>query len=462
MLYLLSPRSGVSWLGLAAAVTVCGCLSGCGGGSNGGTGVGTGTAGTGTAPAAGSCPPSPPQSQPTGMTPTQGQSTGAPPQGPTGPFYVYLITPDPSGGTGTVSAFNTEAGPGTLTGPTSTLPTGVVPSSIAAHPNGQLLYVVNNGDATVDTYQVASDGSLKQLGNPVSLTPATPVMVASPAPATVHPNGCFLYVAGLSAPGTQSTDPPQPVVAEFSIATDGSLTPLTTAGSFALPALATGPLAIEPSGKYGYVPVNDPTAGGEVCEVAIGANGVLALAQNPCIPVNGNPVEAVASPDGMNVYVVSSCITATDGLCQGQVTQYTIGSMGALTSTGNTAVTDEGVMGVGFLLNLDDELGVILTKTSDTTGVTASGAVGFPLDSTGAFSGDPVVSVGGPDDNVIAGALSDTDLYVLATSPSSSSVIWLDQVLTSDDTGLLYTGSLPYPAPAGFVLVPVPQSMPAQ
>ena len=118
-------------------------------------------------------------------------------------------------GQGTVSAFTVGAG-GALTPQGSPVSSGTgagsQPEGVAISPEGQDLYVTNEGQGTVSTFAIGAGGTLTQQGTPTTSGSSS---TSQPFGVTVSPGGQYLYVANF-APGTVST---------FSIGAGGVLTP---------------------------------------------------------------------------------------------------------------------------------------------------------------------------------------------------------------------------------------------
>jgi 6-phosphogluconolactonase (cycloisomerase 2 family) len=153
--------------------------------------------------------------------------------------------------------------------------------------------------------------------------------------ATVDPTGGYLYVSNTADDN----------VAQFNIGSGGQLTPLTPA------TVATGvaPVAVisgaTSSGVY-YI-LNSGAVGeaGSVSQYTQGTDGTLT-------PTNATPVAAGMNPSVLAlgvfqnfVYAFSNC----DGTqCLGSIRQYSVGTDGALTDTGNIVTTGTHSFGVGM------------------------------------------------------------------------------------------------------------------
>ena len=137
----------------------------------------------------------------------------------------------------------------------ASVPTGVTPTGVVSDPSGRYVYVVNSGDATISQYSVGTDGSLMAL-SPAIVRIAGPFQFASFA-LSMAPGGRVLYV--VSSP----KDPPGPTasIAQYAIQSDGTLVSLAQA-YLTLSVSASGSLALEPDGRYAYLPCVSNAPGG--------------------------------------------------------------------------------------------------------------------------------------------------------------------------------------------------------
>jgi 6-phosphogluconolactonase len=148
---------------------------------------------------------------------------------PSGKFaYVTDGGQDSNGSKGTnVSMYSIDATTGVLTS-IGTITAGLSPSSLAVHPSGKFVYVVNNDSNDISTYTLnLTTGGLVSIGT----------LVATAGPIVIHPSGKFAYV-------TSSTG-----IAIYTIdTTTGALTFAGTTASGSMP----GSITIQPSGKFAY------------------------------------------------------------------------------------------------------------------------------------------------------------------------------------------------------------------
>jgi YVTN family beta-propeller protein len=236
-----------------------------------------------------------------------------------------------SAGTAAVTVFNPAPGGGTSNSLTVTITTGGVdPQSIAVDPAGKFAYVTNAGCdggfiGYVSMYTINSTtGALASIGPPVSTQDSSGNSV------TVDPLGKFAYVANLG--DDFSTD--GSVISYTINATTGALT--STGGiSGNCPGLCV-PLsvAVDPSGKFAYVPNGDGENPTNVAMYAIDAT-TGALTSIGQTSVQDFAASVAVDPSGKFAYVTTQ--SGTPGSA-GSVSMYTINATtGALASIGTVA-----------------------------------------------------------------------------------------------------------------------------
>jgi YVTN family beta-propeller protein len=164
---------------------------------------------------------------------------------------------------------------------------GAGPAGLAVTPDGQHLYVTNNGDNTVSRIVVAT-GVVDQVIN----------VGASPVGLAVTPDGQHLYVSNIGD-GTVS----RIVVAS------GAVDQVINVGATPIE------LAVTPDGQHVYVAHLNL---GTVSRIVVATGGV-----DQVINVGAFPVNLAATPDGQHVYVanfsldtVSRIVVATGGVDQ--------------------------------------------------------------------------------------------------------------------------------------------------
>jgi 6-phosphogluconolactonase (cycloisomerase 2 family) len=180
-------------------------------------------------------------------------------------------------------------------------------TNIAADPSSTHLYALDDtvtaGIPAVAVYGIGASGELGEIGITSVSYPAFGIAVA--------PNGSALYVSGAAADITQYSIGPSGIVGNGQV--------LAVPGASYMYALS-----IDPSGSYLY--------GADV-----GANAIFefSIANGTFSPIPGQPITglnyplAIAiHPSGLYVYVANTGLTGGGS----GITQYTIGSNGALTT----------------------------------------------------------------------------------------------------------------------------------
>jgi 6-phosphogluconolactonase (cycloisomerase 2 family) len=286
------------------------------------------------------------------------------------PGVVYQYTIGPDGSLTPMSVAST--------------PAGVTPTAMVSDPTAHYVYAVNLGDDTISQYAVGAGGVLMALSPPaVSVT--GPFPYAAGYSVSVDPSGRFLYVV------TMPQDPPglSASIAQYSIGSDGTLTPLVPA-YVSVPASASGPLAIDPSGQHAYLAGATSAPGGQVSQFSIGADGTLAQLAPATVLATRAAIGVTIAPSGQTAYVLSTCV---DNACDGQVAQYTIGANGVLTSTGAITLTGSHVNPVAMVTDGTGSSAYLLTNFMGVD--TNTGAVyQYAIDSTDALVSDTPTSLG--------------------------------------------------------------------
>jgi len=232
-----------------------------------------------------------------------------------------------SAGTAAVTVFNPPPGLGASNSLTFTIMIGTVnPQSIAVDPAGKFAYVANvgcSGEAGyVSMYTInPTTGVLASIGPPAASLDATANSV------TVDPLGKFAYVANLGDDETSDGS----VISYAINATTGALTP-TGAINGNCPGLCVpGSLAVDPSGKFAYVPNGDGAEPDNVAVYAIDAT-TGSLTSTGEINVGGSANSVAVDPSGKFAYVTSQNSSG------GNVSMFTINATtGTLSSIGTIA-----------------------------------------------------------------------------------------------------------------------------
>lgn len=205
----------------------------------------------------------------------------------------------------TISQFSIDGGGSLIPLSPAQVPSGTDPSSMAIDSQGKNAYALNQADATVSQYAIGPDGAL------TALNPATvpmPYQGLTLGSITLDPAGANLYVMEAFA-GT---------VAQFTRGMDGQLTQTPTTVSAGAPLY----MVIHPTGLYAYVISSTGSGAGSIYQFSIAADGTLSPMATPSLPVGIRPVAMTLDRTGTYVFVPN-----TDG----SVSRFAIGQGGALT-----------------------------------------------------------------------------------------------------------------------------------
>jgi 6-phosphogluconolactonase len=285
----------------------------------------------------------------------------------------------------------------------ASVPTGVTPTGVIADPSGRYVYVVNSGDATISQYSVGTGGSL------VALSPAV-VRIAGPFQfagftLSMDPGGRFLYVVG------SPRDPPGATasIAQYAIQSDGTLVSLAQA-YLILSVSAYGSLAIDPGGRYAYLPGDmNGTPGGLISQFSINPDGTLSPLTPATVTAARGTDAVTIAPSGQTAYVMSTCI---DTACDGQIEPYTIGANGTLTPTGLVTLSGANVNPVEMVT---DGSGAYLLANAMGVDTNAGAVYQYAIESTGALAADTPASL-----SVASGSVAEStygsNLYALSAN----------------------------------------------
>jgi 6-phosphogluconolactonase (cycloisomerase 2 family) len=242
----------------------------------------------------------------------------------------WAVTVSPSGAwayiansaDNTISQFSIDAAGALVAATIGPVATGIEPWNITLSPDGKYVYVANHGNLppggmTISQYAVdAATGGLTPL-NPATLLAAFPY----PGGITVDPTSSYAYLSNINGN----------TLSEYGIGTDGTLSSLNPAS------VATGTepvfLAFDPTGKYAYeanYTVDFSAASGTVSQYAVGTGGQLTPLVPATVLAGTGPGWIAFDPFGKYAYVVN----LGNGTLPGTVSEYAIGTGGALTLIG--------------------------------------------------------------------------------------------------------------------------------
>jgi len=325
---------------------------------------------------------------------------------PPAAVYVYVASTDVDNGAVPGAVYQYSIGSDGSVAPLSiaSVPAGVTPRAVVSDPSGRYIYVANDGDATISQYAVGADGVLKPL-SPAVVHIAGPSLFASYT-LSIHPSGQFLYVVG--SPGDPAG--PSASIAQYSIQSDGTLASLAQA-YLNLSVSAWGPLAIDPSGRYAYLPGATSAPGGLVFQYSINSDGTLTSLTPVTVAATQGAATVTIAPNGQTAYVISVCI---DTACDGQIEPYTIGANGTLTPTGLVTVTGAHVIPVDMVTDGSGSNVYLLTNAMGVD-TNAGMLYQYAIDSTAGLVADTPASL-----TVASGAVAEStngsNLYALSAN----------------------------------------------
>lgn len=336
-----------------------------------------------------------------------GSGTAAPPplvNPPVGFAYV-TVTASTAGGAGSVYEYAVLEDGSVSPLAQISVSAGVGPAAIALDQAGRHAYVVNVGDGTVSQYDIAADNSLVPMNPATIINPGMKTLGVMPSAAIFDPSHSFLYVAN-SGDATLS---------QFSIGSGGELTSLTpgTAPTGAEPLSIAATAG--PGGGRLYVANSGagvPAGTGSVSQFSIGSDGTL-TPLNPSTVFAGSNAVAIAIDQNVAPFGTAFVMSDCDGsLCSGSITPFALGAGGELTATGAVATTGEHYNAVGMVTDQSGANAYVLTNLTGAD--TDSGALWqFSVGNTGAVGMTNPVSIGA---TALAQALFNDRLCVLTSN----------------------------------------------
>jgi len=258
--------------------------------------------------------------------------------------YVFVTSTSGSSGAGQVSSYHAESDSGVLIqvagSPFSS--NGNNPVAAVPSPNGQYLYVANEGSNNIAQFNIGTDGQLV-----AAQTYTTPG--SEPVSLAINNAGTLLFVLDYYGPGFSDALPGPGGLVVYPINSDGSLgTPVANGSSSLTPVQCfPGGVAVSASGAYAYVtntnsvvvtttapttatppatPASCP-AQGTISGFSIGSTGALTA-------LPGSPYLAGTTPTGIAIDPTSRFVYATDSV-QNELIVYDVQSDGSLLALEN-------------------------------------------------------------------------------------------------------------------------------
>ena len=226
-------------------------------------------------------------------------SGGEPTPAPSQPQFAYVLNT----GDDTISQLSLSSS-GQLTPlAVKTVATGAYPRSMVMDKVRNTLYVANMADDSISQYSMAPEGDLKPIAPPVAGG-------ASPYNLTLSPDGRFVYAMNIMGS-----------IGQYAVGAGGELSLAATTAHEEMPVS----MIFAPSGHYAYV-VN--MASTDVSQFSVGTDGSLSPLTPATVPSLGcpsGPVSANKNADGSETILVLSCATS-------EIEVYKVGHDGTLTS----------------------------------------------------------------------------------------------------------------------------------
>jgi 6-phosphogluconolactonase (cycloisomerase 2 family) len=292
--------------------------------------------------------------------------------------YVYVTAAKST--PGIIHQYSIDYQSGALTEIGTAPPAGSNPVRIVAAPNGKFVYVVNNGDSTVQEFAVQTDGTLSSKNT-------YKVTGSSPTAAAVDPQGAFLYVTFTYQTGYSTTNPGPGGVTIFPINADNTLGTASTVN------VGNNPVAVSVSYFNHFVYVLDQETSPKAT--------ILGFAQNASTgaltPLPGTSITTVAGKTVATGYpagVVPSAIAeeqtsrfvyVTDQAAN-QLIGYVVAPNGSLTPMVNGPFAT-GQFPTNLTVDPTGKLIYVVNFNSNTLqGYMIDTATGTPSSSVGAFA----------------------------------------------------------------------------
>ncbi len=236
--------------------------------------------------------------------------------------YVY-VTAATAATTGLVNEFAVDYQTGALTplAETSISSGGANPAGLVAAPNGQNLYVINNGQSSsnVVQFQIGTDGKLYgAVTTPLVQNTDASIVGTHPTALAIDSTGTFLFVTFTYQNGYTPANPGPGGVAVYPISSSGALGAPLMNGTLPYFPVGDNPvgLVVSPntnSGKYLYVIDQEKPATGSpygvVLTFSVASSGALTAVPGPVsggVAAGTQPAGIAEDPGAHYLYITDS------------------------------------------------------------------------------------------------------------------------------------------------------------
>jgi 6-phosphogluconolactonase len=285
--------------------------------------------------------------------------------------YVYVTTAK----TGVINQYSIDFQSGALSPLGSPVQAGNNPVRLVASPTGQFVYVVNQGDSTVQEFAVQSNGTL--------VSKNTYATGKSPSAIAIDPQGKFLYVTFLYQTGTSGPGG----VSIFPVNADNSL------GTAITQPVGLNPVGINVSyfNHFVYVLDQEPSPNAKILGFSQNTTtGALTPVPGTTVTGSGSGTVTTGFAAGVTPSALAEELTArflyvTDEAAN-QLIGYTVQSNGSLVPMINGPFTT-GLFPINLTIDPTGKLIYVINYNSNTVqGYAIDSITGTPSGAVGAFA----------------------------------------------------------------------------
>ena len=285
--------------------------------------------------------------------------------------YVYVTTAK----TGVINQYSIDYQSGALAPLGTPVQAGNNPVRLVASPSGKFVYVVNQGDSTVQEFAVQTDGTL--------VSKNTYPTGKSPSAVAIDPQGKFLYVTFLYQVGTSGAGG----VSIFPVNADNSL------GTAIMQPVGLNPVGVNVSyfNHFVYVLDQEPSPNAKI--LGFSQNTTTgALTPVPGTTVTGSGASTVTTgyaagvtPSAIAEELTARFLYVTDQAAN-QLIGYTVGANGSLVPMINGPFS-AGLFPINLTVDPTGKLLYVVNYNANTVqGYAIDLATGTPSGSVGAFA----------------------------------------------------------------------------